>query len=226
MKLGRLVHFRKPTLGLASCSGVPSLSQKGRIFVSPKTDWCSLPQFLDFVLFGMNSLVVNRWEVRSPGLKQLPQVTPWVAMDALSSPPISQIACWGQHVPPAIPRCDSAWHIFSGVRLLEGSQALAFLSRGDPPFLKGQLIVVRCCQGRQGKSEGRPTSRLPLDAHLRNSYAGDMHSTLLDGSRRGLLEESRSEHSADFAHGNLRGVPLLVIYGSKDPWRNGCGFLE
>lgn len=49
-----------------------------------------------------------------------------------------------------------------------------------------------------------------------NSYAGDSHSSLLDGTRRGLLEEARFEHAADFAHENLVGVPMLVIYGSKD----------
>ncbi|CAE7686487.1 unnamed protein product, partial [Symbiodinium sp. CCMP2456] len=49
-----------------------------------------------------------------------------------------------------------------------------------------------------------------------NSYAGDSHSGLLDGTRRGLLEEARFEHAADFAHENLVGVPMLVIYGSKD----------
>eukprot|EP00439_Symbiodinium_sp_Y106_P055501 s1101_g7.t1 len=63
-----------------------------------------------------------------------------------------------------------------------------------------------------------------------NSYAGDSHSGLLDGTRCGLLEEARFEHAADsrrltasstnadgdFAHENLVGVPMLVIYGSKD----------
>ncbi|CAE7661456.1 unnamed protein product [Symbiodinium pilosum] len=49
-----------------------------------------------------------------------------------------------------------------------------------------------------------------------NSYSGDSHSGLLDGTRRGLLEEARFEHAADFLHENLKGVPMLVIYGSKD----------
>lgn len=49
-----------------------------------------------------------------------------------------------------------------------------------------------------------------------NSYSGDVHAGLLDGTRRGLLEEPRSEHAADLASANIDGVPLLAIYGSVD----------
>eukprot|EP00930_Biecheleria_cincta_P078436 TRINITY_DN658_c0_g1_i1.p1 TRINITY_DN658_c0_g1~~TRINITY_DN658_c0_g1_i1.p1 ORF type:complete len:1509 (-),score=316.42 TRINITY_DN658_c0_g1_i1:31-4557(-) len=49
-----------------------------------------------------------------------------------------------------------------------------------------------------------------------NSYSGDMQSGLLDGTRRGLLEEPRFEHAADFSSVNVAGLPLLAIYGSMD----------
>jgi len=50
-----------------------------------------------------------------------------------------------------------------------------------------------------------------------NSYSQTTtHSRLLDGSRRGLLEAPRYEHAADFSASNLEGLPMLIIYGSKD----------
>jgi len=49
-----------------------------------------------------------------------------------------------------------------------------------------------------------------------NSYSYNSHTQLLDASRSGLLEAPRYEHAADFSASNLQGVPMLVIYGSKD----------
>ncbi|CAE7932890.1 alpha-Man-Ia, partial [Symbiodinium necroappetens] len=66
------------------------------------------------------------------------------------------------------------------------------------------------------KSHSLDDTRVLVTGHSMGGHGCFVFASLLDGTRRGLLEEARFEHAADFAHENLVGVPMLVIYGSKD----------
>ncbi|OLQ06953.1 Mannosyl-oligosaccharide 1,2-alpha-mannosidase MNS1 [Symbiodinium microadriaticum] len=66
------------------------------------------------------------------------------------------------------------------------------------------------------KSHSLDDTRVLVTGHSMGGHGCFVFASLLDGTRRGLLEAARFEHAADFAHENLVGVPMLVIYGSKD----------